>query len=158
MIPRTMIGLLCATGLFAQTITTLVGTGKPGFDEKNGVFYMSGGYAPAGRALAITVLTYDNASGRILDADGMRLHRPVDPDEHHDLLVWQHESGPEDISRVVTDWRSTARPSVAGHPSSGGRGRRCHAGPRRATDPGRLPGPYRTTKAIRGLASTRVDQ
>ncbi|MBX3223056.1 MAG: matrixin family metalloprotease [Labilithrix sp.] len=42
---------------------------KPGFDQKNGVFYMRGGYAPAGRALAITVLTYDNASGNILDAD-----------------------------------------------------------------------------------------
>jgi hypothetical protein len=42
---------------------------KPGYDNKNGVFFMAGGYAPAGRALAITVLTYDNASGRILDAD-----------------------------------------------------------------------------------------
>lgn len=42
---------------------------KPGFDQKNGVFFVKGGYAPAGRALAITVLTYDNASGRILDAD-----------------------------------------------------------------------------------------
>ena len=42
---------------------------KPGFDQKNGIFYMTGGYAPAGRALAITVLTYDNVSGAILDAD-----------------------------------------------------------------------------------------
>ncbi len=42
---------------------------KPGFDEKNGIFFVKGGYAPAGRALAITVLTYDNGSGRILDAD-----------------------------------------------------------------------------------------
>lgn len=42
---------------------------KPGFDQKNAVFYMADGYAPAGRALAITVLTYDNATGRILDAD-----------------------------------------------------------------------------------------
>ncbi len=41
----------------------------PGFDQKNGVFFMPDGYAPAGRALAITVLTYDNATGRILDAD-----------------------------------------------------------------------------------------
>lgn len=41
----------------------------PGFDEKNGIFFVRGGYAPAGRALAITVLTYDNRSGRILDAD-----------------------------------------------------------------------------------------
>jgi hypothetical protein len=42
---------------------------KPGFDQKNGIFFMPDGYAPAGRALAITVLTYDNATGRILDAD-----------------------------------------------------------------------------------------
>lgn len=42
---------------------------KPQFDHKNGIFFMKGGYAPAGRALAITVLTYDNASGKILDAD-----------------------------------------------------------------------------------------
>lgn len=42
---------------------------KPGFDEKNGIFFIAGGYAPAGRALAITVLTYDNTSGRILDSD-----------------------------------------------------------------------------------------
>jgi hypothetical protein len=42
---------------------------KPGFDRQNGVFFMKDGYAPAGRALAITVLTYDNATGRILDAD-----------------------------------------------------------------------------------------
>lgn len=42
---------------------------KPGFDQKNGIFFMKNGWAPAGRALAITVLTYDNSSGRILDAD-----------------------------------------------------------------------------------------
>lgn len=42
---------------------------RPGNDGQNGVFFMKGGYAPAGRALAVTVLTYDNATGRILDAD-----------------------------------------------------------------------------------------
>ena len=42
---------------------------RPGYDEKNGLFFMPNGYAPAGRALAITVLTYDNGTGRILDAD-----------------------------------------------------------------------------------------
>ena len=41
----------------------------PSFDHKNGVFFVKGGYTPAGRALAITVLTYDNVSGRIMDAD-----------------------------------------------------------------------------------------
>ncbi len=41
----------------------------PGFDGKNGVFFMAGGYAAAGKALAITVLTYDNQTGKVLDAD-----------------------------------------------------------------------------------------
>ncbi len=41
----------------------------PGFDNQNGVFFVPGGYAPAGKALAITVLTYDNQTGKVLDAD-----------------------------------------------------------------------------------------
>ena len=41
----------------------------PGLDHKNGVFFAKDGYAPAGKALAITLLTYDNESGTILDAD-----------------------------------------------------------------------------------------
>jgi hypothetical protein len=41
----------------------------PGYDNKNGVFFVPGGYTPAGKALAITVLTYDNKTGRVLDAD-----------------------------------------------------------------------------------------
>ena len=76
---------------------------------------------------------------RIDDADGVLVRRPVDADVHGSSLVWQHGSGPEDISRAVTDWRSVARPSVAGPSSSGDRGRQCHAGPRGATDPGRSP-------------------
>jgi hypothetical protein len=52
-----------------QLATTADAPTKPSFDSKNGIFYVKGGYEPAGRALAITVLTYDNASGRILDAD-----------------------------------------------------------------------------------------
>jgi hypothetical protein len=52
-----------------QLTTTADAPTKPSFDSKNGIFYVKGGYEPAGRALAITVLTYDNASGRILDAD-----------------------------------------------------------------------------------------
>jgi hypothetical protein len=42
---------------------------SPGLDGKNAVFYVKGGYAPAGRALAITVLTYDAKTGAIVDAD-----------------------------------------------------------------------------------------
>lgn len=42
---------------------------EPGLDRKNGIFFKSGGYAPAGSALAVTVLTYDKKSGEIVDAD-----------------------------------------------------------------------------------------
>lgn len=41
----------------------------PGYDGTSAVYFRPGGYEPAGRALAITVLTYDNKTGRILDAD-----------------------------------------------------------------------------------------
>jgi hypothetical protein len=61
-------GTVGAPELEAATIDETSPT-KPDFDQKNGVFYMTGGYVPAGRALAITVLTYDNISGKILDAD-----------------------------------------------------------------------------------------
>ena len=42
---------------------------KPGLDGTNGIFYAKDGYAPAGGALAITVLSFDDASGEVLDAD-----------------------------------------------------------------------------------------
>lgn len=41
----------------------------PSYDKRNTIVYKPQGYTPAGRALAITVLTYDDATGRILDAD-----------------------------------------------------------------------------------------
>lgn len=63
-------GTVGAPELQGHEATTAVTPPKsPGFDQKNGVFFMPNGYAPAGKALAVTVLTYDNASGRILDAD-----------------------------------------------------------------------------------------
>lgn len=42
---------------------------RPGFDRKNTITFAPKGHAAAGKALAITVLTYDNNSGRVLDAD-----------------------------------------------------------------------------------------
>jgi hypothetical protein len=63
-------GSVGAPELQGHTASTVIDPPtKPGFDQKNGVFFMPNGYAPAGKALAITVLTYDNSSGRILDAD-----------------------------------------------------------------------------------------
>jgi hypothetical protein len=87
---------------------------KPGFDSKNGVFFMADGYAPAGRALAITVLTYDNASGRILDADIIVngaykfavLGAPVDA-KNAQLATGAHPSNTDGISHVDEPATST---------------------------------------------------
>ena len=42
---------------------------KPGLDGANAIFYAKDGYGPAGGALAITVLSFDDRSGEVLDAD-----------------------------------------------------------------------------------------
>ncbi len=42
---------------------------RPGLDGTNGIFYAKHGYVPAGGALAITVLSFDDRSGDVLDAD-----------------------------------------------------------------------------------------
>ena len=80
----------------------------------------------------------------------MALGRPVDPDVHVPSWRWQRQLGEEGFIRVVTDWRSWARPSVAGHKPSGSWGRRCRAGPWEATGPGRHPSAHRsrTTKTM----------
>ncbi|MBS2012049.1 MAG: matrixin family metalloprotease [Deltaproteobacteria bacterium] len=41
----------------------------PGNDQRNTIFYAKDGYGPAGSALAITILSFDERSGKILDAD-----------------------------------------------------------------------------------------
>jgi hypothetical protein len=42
---------------------------KPGNDGTNLVYYAPEGFVPAGRALAVTLLTFDEATGQIVDAD-----------------------------------------------------------------------------------------
>lgn len=57
----------------------------PGLDGENGVFFMKDGYEPAGRALAITILTYDSKTGAIVDAD-------VVVNGRYDLSVLPHDA------------------------------------------------------------------
>src|SRR4051812_19707819 len=42
---------------------------EPGFDGTNAILYAKDGFAPAGNALAITVLSFDDTTGEVLDAD-----------------------------------------------------------------------------------------
>lgn len=41
----------------------------PGLDGVNAVVFAEGGFEPAGKALAVTVLSFDDRSGEVLDAD-----------------------------------------------------------------------------------------
>ena len=45
------------------------GHARPGYDGRNLVYYAKSGFAAAGSALAITVFTFDNTTGEILDTD-----------------------------------------------------------------------------------------
>jgi hypothetical protein len=53
------------------TLATSVGGGgaKAGLDGQNSILFAPHGFAPAGSALAITVVSYDDATGDIIDAD-----------------------------------------------------------------------------------------
>lgn len=73
----------------------------PGADGRNTIFYEKDGYAPAGNALAITILSYDEQTGRILDADIVlngkfklgRIGSGDDKDEYDVNRVVAHELG-----------------------------------------------------------------
>jgi Matrixin len=52
-------------------LTTVIGTpgATPGLDGKNSILFAPDGFAPAGNALAVTITSYDEATGDIVDAD-----------------------------------------------------------------------------------------
>lgn len=73
----------------------------PGGDGHNTIFYAKDGYEPLGTALAITVLSFDDRSGRILDADIVlngkfklgRIKSDGDADAYDINRVVAHEMG-----------------------------------------------------------------
>jgi hypothetical protein len=58
-----------ASGAPALSAADGEGGSQPKVDGKNTILFAAGGYAPAGNALAITVLSYDESTGAIVDAD-----------------------------------------------------------------------------------------
>jgi hypothetical protein len=73
--------------------------GEPGLDKVNGIFFRST-FAPAGGAIAVTVVSYEQSSGTILDADIVLTGRysysaseEIERD-HYDLVhIVAHEQG-----------------------------------------------------------------
>jgi hypothetical protein len=73
---------------------------QPGFDGKNVVYYAADGYGPAGSALAVTLLSFDDRTGEVLDADvvlnGKYHFAPIVNDAHD-----KHDEPTYDIGRVM---------------------------------------------------------
>lgn len=71
----------------------------PGYDGKSVVFFVPGGYEPAGKALAITLLSFDERTGAVLDADivlsGRYRFGPIDVGGKHEA------SDTYDVARVI---------------------------------------------------------
>ncbi len=57
-----------ATGAPYVNVTDSTKSLEPGYDHVNSVLFRES-FAPAGKAIAVTVLTYDDKSGEIVDAD-----------------------------------------------------------------------------------------
>ncbi len=87
------------TGAPAVAVTDTTKALEPGYDHVNSVLFRES-FAPAGKAIAVTVLTYDDKSGEIVDADivisGKYEYSTSDQIEvgHYDLRhVIAHELG-----------------------------------------------------------------
>lgn len=73
----------------------------PGGDGSNTIFFAKDGYEPAGSALAITILSFDDRTGQILDADIVlngkfklgKVNGTAEPDEYDVNRVVAHEMG-----------------------------------------------------------------
>lgn len=79
---------------------------KPGFDGKNTIYYAAKGYEPAGVALAVTLLSFDDRTGEVLDADvvlnGKYHLAPVSVDAPAaSLEAESDEDAVYDIGRIV---------------------------------------------------------
>jgi Matrixin len=62
-------GWSAAAGGPTLTIAAGQGAAKPGVDGQNSILFAPKGFAPAGTALAVTVTSYEETTGRIVDAD-----------------------------------------------------------------------------------------
>jgi hypothetical protein len=51
------------------TISTTTEHLSPGTDGRNAILFAKEGFEPAGRALAVTILSYEDATGAVIDAD-----------------------------------------------------------------------------------------
>jgi hypothetical protein len=68
-ITTAMAGWSSSTSGPQLTVTEASGSSSPAVDYRNVVYFAPGGYPAAGNALAITLVSYDDSTGEIVDAD-----------------------------------------------------------------------------------------
>lgn len=101
-----------ADGAPTLSTTPAASASEPAFDGKNVVYFAAQGYAPAGRALAITILTYNSATGEILDAD-------IVINGHYDFDVLPSGSTADPSARPIANDGTSSSDDV-GTKASGG--------------------------------------
>ena len=78
---------------------------EPGLDGTSGVFFAPDGFAPAGKALAVTILSFDAATGIVLEVDivlnGRYKLGRVDPAGEHPSSEAENEASVYDVDRVL---------------------------------------------------------
>ncbi len=78
---------------------------EPGLDGKSGVFFEADGFEPAGKALAVTILSFDDATGAVLEADIVLNGRyelgRVDPSAKRPSTDAEDDASVYDVDRVV---------------------------------------------------------
>ena len=92
-------------GAPALSVGTTNGKLEPGLDGTSGVFFAPDGFEPAGKALAITILSFDDATGAVLEADivlnGRYKLGRVDPSAERPSSESASEASVYDVERVV---------------------------------------------------------
>jgi Matrixin len=68
-ISAAMMGWSGASGAPTFSVAPASTSSKPAVDGRNVIYFVPGGFPLAGSALAVTILTYDDTTGHILDAD-----------------------------------------------------------------------------------------
>ncbi len=92
-------------GAPALSVGKMNGKIEPGLDGTSGVFFAPDGFEPAGKALAVTILSFDDATGAVLEADivlnGRYKLGRVDPSAERPSSEAESEASVYDVERVV---------------------------------------------------------
>ncbi len=88
------------------TLEHATSPGTPGYDQRNTYMYRKEGFAPAGQALAVTIVSFDDRTGEVLDADvvvngAYRFAKVSDKASTSKDAVDAHDAAPGDVYDIA---------------------------------------------------------